>query len=70
MQKENEEEKSELITRKEAAQYLHLSAGTVANWHSSKHSQRIPCYKIGGRVFYRQTDLCKWVEQQAVNKIN
>lgn len=70
MQKENEQEKtSELLTRSEAAAYLRLSPGTLANWMSTQR-QRIPCVKLGGKVFYRRADLFKWIEQHAVNKIN
>ena len=69
MEKQNEVRSSELLNRSEAAQYLRLAPGTLANWQSTQR-EKIPCLKLGGRVFYRQADLCKWVEQQAVNKIN
>ena len=69
MQKENDERASELMTRSEAAKYLRLSPGTLANWQSTQR-QKIPCLKLGGRIFYRQADLYKWIELKEVNKIN
>ena len=69
MEKQNDERSSELMTRSEAARFLRLAPGTISNWQSTQ-KQKIPCLKLGGRIFYRQADLCKWVEQQAVNKIN
>ena len=63
------ERKSDLLDRVEAASFLRLSPGTLANWQSTQ-KQKIPCLKLGGRIFYRATDLQKWLEQQAVNLID
>jgi hypothetical protein len=60
---------SELLNRTEAADFLRLTPGTLANWQSTQR-QKIPCVKLGGRIFYRVTDLQKWIEQQAINAIN
>lgn len=60
--------KTELRNRIEAAAFLNLSPGTLANWHSTQ-KMKIPCFKLGKRVFYRESDLTKWLEQQAVNPI-
>jgi hypothetical protein len=60
--------KSELRDRIEAAAFLRLSPGTLANWQSTQR-MKIPCFKLGKRVFYRESDLTKWLEQQAVNPI-
>ncbi|MFZ2656850.1 MAG: helix-turn-helix domain-containing protein [Victivallales bacterium] len=62
------ERKSELLDRIEAAAFLRLSPATLANWHSTQR-MKIPCHKLGKRVFYRETDLQKWLELQAVNPI-
>jgi hypothetical protein len=59
---------SELRDRKQAAAFLHLSPTTLANWHSTQR-MKIPCFKLGKRVFYRESDLTKWLELQAVNPI-
>ena len=69
MEKQNDERASELMTRTEAAQYLRLAPGTISNWQSTQR-QKIPCIKLGGRVFYRKADLVKWIELKEVNKIN
>ncbi len=69
MQKENDEKSSALMNRAEAAKYLRLSPGTLANWQSTQR-EKIPCIKLGGRRFYRQVDLIKWIELKEVNKIN
>jgi hypothetical protein len=60
--------KSELRNRIEAAEFLRLAPGTLSNWHSTGKI-KIPCFKLGKRVFYRESDLTKWLEQQAVNSI-
>jgi hypothetical protein len=60
---------SELRDRKQAAAFLRLSPGTLANWQSTQR-MKIPCFKLGKRVFYREADLQKWLELQAVNPIN
>lgn len=56
---------SELLTRKEAAQYLRLKPNTLAVWLSTKRVN-IPCVKIGGRVMYRKQDLDKFIESSIV----
>lgn len=63
------EKTNELLNRDEAAKYLRLSPGTLANWQSTQR-QKIPCVKLGGRIFYRATELQKWIEQNEVNAIN
>ena len=63
------ERKSELLDRLEAAKFLRLSPSTLANWQCTQR-KKIPCFKLGKRVFYREIDLQKWLEAQAVNPIN
>jgi hypothetical protein len=62
------ETQTELLNRCEAAEFLRLAPGTLSNWHSTQ-KVKIPCFKLGKRVFYRKADLNKWLEQQAVNSI-
>jgi excisionase family DNA binding protein len=57
-----------LIDRKDAAEYLGVSAGTLANWQSTGF-RRVPHVKIGKRVRYRITDLAKFVEQNLVDPV-
>ena len=64
----NEKRTSDLLDRAEAAKILRLSPGTLANWQSTQR-RKIPCLKLGKRVFYREADLQKWLELQAVNPI-
>ena len=68
MQKENEE-RSDLLTRSEAAQFLRLSPGTLANWMSNQ-KQKIPCVKLGGRIYYQEASLKKWIAKQAINAMD
>lgn len=45
------------LTRTEAAEYLGLSARTLANWHSSGRV-KIPFYKVGRKkALYLKSDL-------------
>ncbi len=60
---------TELLDRPEAAAYLRLSPSTLANWQSTQR-KKIPCFKLGKRIFYRKSDLAKWLELQIMNPIN
>lgn len=64
----NEGVKSELMNRREAAQFLRLNPGTLANWHSTGR-YKIPALKLGKRVFYRKHELEQWLETRRVNPI-
>ena len=59
---------AELIDRKEAAEYLGVSPGTLANWQSTGF-RKVPHVKIGKRVRYRISDLAKFIEQNLVDPI-
>lgn len=63
------ERKSELLDRLEAAKFLRLSPSTLANWQSTQR-KKIPCFKLGKRIFYRESDLAKWLELQIMNPVN
>jgi len=56
-----------LLNRKQAAEYLTISPGTLANWHSTG-AQKIPMIKIGRLCRYREKNLDHWLEQQIVDK--
>lgn len=53
------------INRKEAAEYIGVTEGTLANWDCTKRYE-IPKYKIGRLVKYRKADLDKWLETRKV----
>ncbi|PSN06761.1 helix-turn-helix domain-containing protein [Siccibacter turicensis] len=53
----NHQSSDSRFTRNEAAEYLGLSARTLANWHSSGRV-KIPFYKVGRKkVLYLKSDL-------------
>lgn len=53
------------MTTAEAAGYLHVAVGTLANWRSNGTG---PQYvKLGGTVRYRQVDLDAYLEQCRVS---
>ena len=57
----------ELLTRREASEYLQIAEGTLANWASTK-SQTIPMVKIGRLARYRKKDLDAYIESRVVNQ--
>jgi len=58
----------ELIDRTAAAEYLGVSAGTLANWACSGF-RRVPHVKLGKRVKYRIADLDAFIQQNLVDPI-
>lgn len=54
--------KSDLLTREEASTYLRVPLGTLDNWRSNR-IVRLPFYKVGGRVFYRQPELDEFLNR-------
>ncbi|MDA9558248.1 helix-turn-helix domain-containing protein [Vibrio sp.] len=52
---------NQLHTRKQAAEYLGVTEGTLAVWASTGRYQ-LPFVKIGRKVFYRQLDLQIFIE--------
>lgn len=52
---------NKLLTRKEAAEFLGLSEGTLAVWKSTKRYP-LPVIKVGRSVRYRETDLIKFLD--------
>jgi excisionase family DNA binding protein len=51
-----------LISRKEAAKYLNVSAQTLAQWASMKRHGPV-YYKIGRKVAYRPADLDAFIDR-------
>lgn len=56
--------KMEFLSPNEAAGTLKIGADTLANWRCQKIGPRY--VKIGGRVFYRPTDISDWIERHTV----
>lgn len=54
-----------LLTRKEAAQYLGVSASTLANWASTK-TFVLPYFRVGKAVRYRKSDLDEFIQKSKV----
>lgn len=53
---------AELLTLREAAEYLHRKPSTLYHWRCRKHNP-IPCIEIAGRFFYRREDLDAFIKR-------
>ena len=62
MQVGNFKDRSELVDRKVAAEFLGVKAHTLAVW-ATTHKYKLPYVKIGRLVKYRISDLEAFVEQ-------
>lgn len=60
--------KSNLIAAEQAAHYLNISKGTLANWRT-KGYPKLPYVKLGGSVKYRINDLDAYLESQSHNAV-
>lgn len=56
-----------LLTRKEAAEVLGASEGTLAVWTCNKRYP-IPIVKVGRLVKYRLSDLITFIDARTINK--
>ncbi len=54
-----------LLTREQAAEYLGLSAQTLAVWTATGRYD-LPVVKVGRLVRYRLSDLDAWLESRTV----
>ncbi|RRA98637.1 DNA-binding protein [Larkinella rosea] len=52
-----------LMDRKKAAEYLQVTAGTLAVWHSTKRHPDLKVRKIGRLVRYLKTDLDEFIDR-------
>lgn len=55
--------KTDLLTRKEAAEYLRVSYGTLAVWASTGRHD-LPYTMVGGRAMYRKSTLDAWLKSR------
>lgn len=51
------------LTRREAAQYLNLSVGTLANWAVTGRYE-LPFFRCGKKALYLKSDLDHWLGQR------
>lgn len=58
---------NDLLSRKEAAEYLGVSESTLAIWKCTGRYQ-LPCVKIGRLVKYRRADLDAFIERNVVTR--
>ena len=56
-----------LFTTEQAATELHISPRTLNNARSTGTGIIIPYHKIGSRVFYKQSDIEAYVENNTFN---
>lgn len=59
---------SNLLTRKEAAEYLGVKEDTLAVWACSKRYE-LPMVKIGRLVKYKQSDLDGFIQSRTIGEI-
>lgn len=57
--------KTKLLTRAEAAEFLGVTVGTLAVWHSTGR-YKIPVVKVGRSCRYRLADLEAWIDSRTV----
>jgi excisionase family DNA binding protein len=57
---------SDLLSRKEAANYLKVTEGTLAVWLSTKR-YNLPVVKIGRLAKYRKIDLDAFIASRVIN---
>ncbi|MDB2414891.1 helix-turn-helix domain-containing protein [Rickettsiales bacterium] len=57
---------TQLLKRKEAAEFLGTTEGTLAVWASTKR-YKLPYVKVGRNVRYRLPDLIKFLEENTTN---
>ncbi len=53
------------LTTKQASEYLHITAGTLAVWRTNR-TYNIPYVKCGGRVLYLKSDLDNWLKSRTI----
>lgn len=63
----NERNENNLLTRKEAADFLGCKEITLATWKSANRYS-LPVVKVGRLAKYRYSDLIKFIDRRTVNK--
>jgi excisionase family DNA binding protein len=52
-----------LLTASELAELLGFAAGTIVDW---AEQGRVPAFKIGGRLRFRESEVLVWLEEQRI----
>ena len=50
-----------LLTARELAELLGFQAGTIVDW---AEAGKIPSYKLGGRLRFRESDVVEWLAER------
>jgi excisionase family DNA binding protein len=53
-----------LLTARELADLLGFAAGTVVDW---AEAGKLPAFKLGGRLRFRQSEVEAWLEMRRMN---
>jgi excisionase family DNA binding protein len=53
-----------MLTAREVAELLGFGAGTIVDW---AERDALPCFKIGGRLRFRESEVLDWLEGQRRN---
>lgn len=52
-----------LLTARELGELLGFAAGTIVDW---AERGKLPCFKIGGRLRFRESEVVEWLEARRV----
>lgn len=52
-----------LLTTKQASEYLGITVGSLAVWRTTKR-YNIPYIKVGALIKYKKSDLDQWLESR------
>jgi excisionase family DNA binding protein len=61
MMADGKKEEKEVLTPKEAANYLRISQSALYRYMRNK---QIPCFKVGNRWRFKKSVLDKWIEKE------
>jgi len=64
----NEQGTPPLLTPRQAAQTLGVSAGTLAVWRCTRRYPALRYVKVGSKVRYRQSDIERFLTSRTVGK--
>jgi excisionase family DNA binding protein len=51
------------LTASKLGELLDFSASTIVDW---AEAGKIPCFKLGGRLRFRESEVLAWLEEQRV----
>jgi excisionase family DNA binding protein len=54
-----------LLTAREVGELLGFSSSTVVDW---AEAGKVPCFKIGGRLRFRESEVLEWLEGQRAGR--